>query len=62
MSKRMILFFLWCGLLLLGSGAAAWTGWSPYGDDDGGARSGPHGGSGHGGGYYGGHGYGPMHK
>lgn len=61
MSQRLILFALWCALLVLGAGAAAWTGWSPYADGDGRERSGAHGGPAHGG-YYGGFWYGPMHK
>ena len=61
MSQRLILFALWCALLVLGAGAAAWWGWSPFADGDGRPQSGAHGGPAHGG-YYGGFWYGPMHK
>ena len=56
MSKRLLLFALWCGLLATGSLAAAWYGWSPYADA---RHGGTHAGGGHGGGVWF---YGPMHK
>ncbi|MDE1916448.1 MAG: hypothetical protein KGJ57_09420 [Sphingomonadales bacterium] len=63
MSQRLILFALWVALLVLGAGAAAWWGWSPFADGDSQRErhGGAHGGPSHGG-YYGGFWYGPMHK
>jgi hypothetical protein len=61
MSKRLILFALWCAVLVMGAGAAAWWGWTPYADGDGRDKGGAHGGGSHGG-FYGGYWYGPMHK
>lgn len=61
MSQRLILFALWCALLVLSAGAASWWGWTPYADGDGRPKSGAHGGGSHGG-FYGGYWYGPMHK
>jgi len=58
-SKRLILFAVWCLVWSVIALAAAWYGWSPYADASGHAAQTPMGG--HGGFGYG-HFYGPMHK
>lgn len=34
MSKRLILFCLWCLFLIVIAGIATWYAWSPYADDE----------------------------